>query len=115
MELFIRVFPILQSPARIVSAFSLLLIPVLVLSCRTHKEAIRGTVKGTVYVIGNEPFTSLALEVSAGTVYRLSASLEARQNLLALQGRKVEVLYSKIDTTAEGITISVDEFREISP
>jgi hypothetical protein len=85
------------------------------LTCAGEKEATKGTIQGTIFVIGNEPFTSLAVEVSEGRMYRLSTSTETRQRLLALQGRKVIVEYSKIDTTAEGITLSVDRFKEITP
>lgn len=84
-------------------------------TCAGEKEAAKGTIQGTIYVIGNEPFTSLAVEVSEGRMYRLSTSTETRQRLLALQGRKVMVEYSRIDTTAEGITLSVDKFKEIAP
>jgi hypothetical protein len=84
-------------------------------TCTGHKETIKGTIQGTIYVIGNEPFTSLAVEDPQGKMLRLSASEEVREQLLKLQGRKVEVQYSKIDTTAEGIALSVDKFRELSP
>jgi hypothetical protein len=93
----------------------LLALAVISAKCSGEKEATKGTIQGTIYVIGNEPFTSLAMEVSEGRMYRLSASAETRHRLLALQGRKVMVEYSKIDTTAEGITLSVDKFKEITP
>jgi hypothetical protein len=93
----------------------LLTVAIIGVSCAGEKEATKGTIQGTIYVIGNEPFTSLAVQDSEGRMYRLSTSTETRQRLLALQGRKVIVEYSKIDTTAEGITLSVDKFKEITP
>ena len=76
---------------------------------------MKGTVQGTVYVIGNEPFTSLAVELPDWKMYRLSTTKEIRQQLLAIQGKKVEVQYSKIDSTAEGLTLSVKAIKELSP
>jgi hypothetical protein len=93
----------------------LLTVAIIGVGCTGEKEATKGTVQGTVYVIGNEPFTSIAVEDSQGKMLRLSTSKEVQQQLLGLQGRKVEVHYSRIDTTAEGITLSVDKFKEISP
>jgi hypothetical protein len=93
----------------------LLTVAVICARCSGEKEATKGMIQGTIYVIGNEPFTSLAVEVLEGRMYRLSTSTETRYRLLALQGRKVMVEYSRIDTTAEGITLSVDKFKEITP
>jgi len=84
-------------------------------ACTGERETTKGTITGTIYVIGNEPFTSLAVEDSHGKMLRLSASKEQQQQLKDLQGKKVEVRYSRIDTTAEGITLTVDEVKEISP
>jgi hypothetical protein len=102
----------MSSVAKTVVLLSVVLVGV---NCAGEKETVKGTIQGTIYVVGNEPFTSLAVEDSQGKMLRLSVSKEVRQQLLGLQGRKVEVRYSKIDTTADGITLSVDKFREISP
>jgi len=83
-------------------------------SCAGEKEAIKGTVKGTIYVIGNEPFTSLAVE-SEGKMYRISASKEIQSTLLKLQGKVIEVGYTRIDSVLGGITLTVTSFRQISP
>ncbi len=70
---------------------------------------------GSIYVIGNEPFTSLAIEGPEGKMYRISASKKIEQRLRGLQGKKVEVEYSKLSLSAEGYTIIVDSVREIRP
>jgi uncharacterized protein YcfL len=108
-------FSVWELPLRLV--FIITLLPALLLTngCSSHKETTRGTVQGTVFVVGNEPFTALAVEVSQGKMYRIASSAEIRQHLIALQGKKVEVEYSRIDTTAEGITVQVERFQEVSP
>jgi hypothetical protein len=104
-----------QLPLRVVFIFTIL--PALLLGngCSSHRETIRGTIQGTVFVVGNEPFTTLAVEVSQGRVYRIATSADIQQRLLALQGKKVEVQYSRVDSTAEGITLHVEGFQEVSP
>ena len=51
---------------------ALIMLLSLVAGCAAQKAMIGGTVTGTIYVIGNEPFTSLAIEDSGGKIYRLS-------------------------------------------
>jgi hypothetical protein len=81
--------------------------------CKGAKETTKGTVKGTIYVIGNEPFTTLAVEDSSKTMYRISSSKELREKLQKLQGKVVNVAFSKADTTAEGIVLTVHDYTEI--
>jgi hypothetical protein len=108
-------FPLWKAPLRVL--FILTIFPAIFVTngCSSHKETIRGTIQGTVFVVGNEPFTALAVEVSQGEMYRIATSSDVRQHLLALQGKKVEVQYSRIDTTAEGITLRVERFQEVAP
>jgi uncharacterized protein YcfL len=108
-------FSVWQLPFRVVFIFTIPITLLLTNGCSSHKETIRGTVQGTVFVVGNEPFTTLAVEVSQGKMYRIATSTDVRQHLLALQGKKVEVQYSRIDTLADGITLQVEKFREVSP
>jgi hypothetical protein len=61
--------------------------------------------KGTIYRIGNEPFTSLALEDSAGLMHPIvEDTSEVYRSLERLQGMKVEI---EADT-------SVGEPRQLS-
>jgi uncharacterized protein YcfL len=108
-------FSVWQLPLRLVFIFTLLPALLLASGCSSHKATIRGTIQGTVFVVGNEPFTTLAVEVSQGKMYRIATSADIRQRLLTLQGKKVEVQYSRVDTTAEGITLHVERFQEVSP
>jgi hypothetical protein len=108
-------FSVWELPLRLV--FIIMILPALLLpnGCSSHKETTRGTIQGTVFVVGNEPFTTLAVEVSQGKMYRIASSADIRQHLLALQGKKVELQYSSVDTTAEGIMLQVERFQEVSP
>ena len=102
----------MSSLARMVVLLSVVLVGV---TCAGEIETIKGTLTGTIYVIGNEPFTSLALQDSTGKMYRISTMKDVRDRLLARQGRLVVLEYSKADTTREGITLSVKKFTEITP
>lgn len=71
-----------------------------------------GKIVGTIYVIGNEPFTQVAVEDSTGTLYQIETTKELERQLRALQGRTVELRYSKLTTTATGRTIVVASIHE---
>lgn len=76
--------------------------------------ASSGKVVGTIYIMGNEPFTSVALETPEGKVYRVSTTKELEQRLRGLQGRKVELEFTKIARSPEGQTIVVSVVRDLS-
>ncbi len=101
----------MSSLTRMVVLLSVVLVGV---RCAGEKEAIKGTVMGTIYVIGNEPFTSLAVQDSTGKMYRISTMKDVRERLLARQGKIVVLEYSRVDTTREGLTLSVKKFTEIT-
>jgi hypothetical protein len=67
---------------------------------------------GTVYVVGNEPFTSVAVECSNGTMYRIKTTKELEKRLRGLQGKKVELEYTKLARSHEGQTITVSVVKE---
>ena len=48
-------------------------------------------------MVGNEPFTRLAIRTGDDTVYLIKCSGSVRQILLSNQGRKVELLYIGIE------------------
>lgn len=75
--------------------------------------ASSGKIVGTIYVIGNEPFTSVAIEDAGGKMYRIAASKELEQRLRGLQGKKVEVEYTKLTPSPEGQTITVRVVKEV--
>ena len=72
-----------------------------------------GKLSGTVYVVGNEPFTSMAIECSNGKMYRIKTTKELEKRLRGLQGKKVEVQYTKLVRTADAQTITVSVIKEL--
>lgn len=89
--------------------FRLLMVIVAFAACSSS-----GKIVGTIYVIGNEPFTQVAVEDSTGAVYRIETTDEIERQLRRMQGRKVELQYSKLTTTEIGKTIAVQSMKEVS-
>jgi len=91
--------------------------PVTVLPCLALLAlacaAQRGAIEGSVVVVGNEPFTSVAIQTSEGTVYRVSASRGLERRLRQVQGMKIIAEYTQIDSTAEGLKIVVTKFKTL--
>jgi hypothetical protein len=72
------------------------------------------TVEGSVIVVGNEPFTSVAIQTADGMVYRVSASRDLERRLRQVQGRKIVAEYSQMDSTAEGVKIILTNFKALT-
>ncbi|MGE5499458.1 MAG: hypothetical protein ACM3Q2_15360, partial [Syntrophothermus sp.] len=57
---------------------ALLLVPLILFSsCSSSKDSARGevkTIKGRVFVVGNSPFTHMALQTDSTTVYLLDCN-----------------------------------------
>jgi len=47
-------------------------------------------------VVGNEPFTKLAVRTASGEVYLIKCSNEIKQSLLSNQGKIAELFYDEI-------------------
>jgi hypothetical protein len=75
--------------------------------------AQRGAIEGSVVVVGNEPFTSVAIRTSEGTVYRVSASRALERRLRRAQGMKIIAEYTQIDSTVEGLKMVVTKFKTL--
>jgi starvation-inducible outer membrane lipoprotein len=63
--------------------------------CSSGKQYI----EGTICKIGNEPFTNMAIQVDAYTVYAITADKEILDELEKQQGYKMKIFYSKIDSS----------------
>lgn len=85
-------------------------VALLALAC----AAQRGAIEGSVVVVGNEPFTEVAIQTPGGGVYRVSAPPDLERRLRQVQGMKVLAEYSRIDSTAQGLKIVVTEFKTLS-
>lgn len=51
---------------------------------------------GTLYVVGNEPFTYLALDTKDGTVYKIECADSLKKELWQLQGNTITLHYDGI-------------------
>ncbi len=71
------------------------------------------TATGRVYVIGNEPFTKVALEVSAGTMYVLECAPDMEAMLRRKQGRMVKIHFTKTGRVPEGLSVKVVRTEEV--
>ncbi|MCU0411742.1 MAG: hypothetical protein MUF82_04330 [Bacteroidetes bacterium] len=65
--------------------------------------------KGRVVVIGNEPFTSVAVEALDGTVYRLEADAAVLQKLRSIQGKIIQVV-GRLRTEPQGPAVVVESY-----
>ena len=66
----------------------------------------KGILEGTIYSLGNEPFTKLGIQTSDGTMYILKCTKEIEQALNGKQGQRVKVHYEKTEHLPEGLTLS---------
>ena len=64
---------------------------------------------GQIVVVGNEPFTNVAIQVNPSTNYILDCSGEIRATLLDNQGKWVKIFYNKIDNSNNINTIEVQK------
>jgi hypothetical protein len=78
-------------------------------SCSLSRHSIpeQGVLVGTVYRIGNEPFTKFGLQTPEGTVYILNCSKEIESELIAEQGKSLRVHYTSSNQSPEGHILRV--------
>ncbi len=65
-----------------------------------------GTMRGVVYVVGNEPFTYLALQDSAGAMHRIHGAKELEDVLYQRQGKTVVITVVGTEQQGEGPVIN---------
>jgi len=95
----------------IVRKISLFFIFIVIINCSLFNNTrdIR-TMKGVVFITGNEPFTRLALEDIKGNVYYLQCSEEMEKKLWNVQGQEVLIYYNSINTNRAGTFIKVNKY-----
>jgi len=97
---------------------ALLLLPLLagICSCVHSRESddmtAQRTLKGTIYVIGNEPFTHLALQDSAGRMHRIKGPKAVEDVLYQRQGKPVVLTVVGTAEEAEGPVIQISGMTE---
>ena len=65
---------------------------------------------GTLYIAGNEPFTYLALDTNDRTLYKIECSDSLKKELWQLQGKVIELNYTKIKEFDRMNTVVVDGY-----
>lgn len=81
-------------------------------SMKGEKEEIQ--VAGRIYVMGNEPFTQVAIQLDDGKVYALTG--ENEKQLRALQGKRLSVVGRLSGKTPRGAeAIEVKSFQILEP
>ena len=77
-------------------------------SMKVDKEEIQVT--GRIYVMGNEPFTQVAMELDGGKVYALVG--EHKKKLRSLQGKRLTIKGTLGGQTTRGVeAIEVKSFK----
>ena len=78
-------------------------------ACSPSRETIDppGTITGQVMVVGNEPFTRLALLVSPEKSYLIQCDGVTKKLLMSNQGQIVELVYNKVLETDRGEELNV--------
>jgi len=88
----------------------LVLVTALIVSCAAHPqqtEASKNVLSGTVSVIGNDPFTRVALATSDSTMVVLQCSNSDDKQLRENQGKTARVTYDGAVTTSLGREVHV--------
>ena len=62
---------------------------------------------GKLYVIGNEPFTKLAVEMEGGTMYVLQCDKNVEEMLRKHQGEFAKIHFKRIEAVPEGKGVHV--------
>ena len=70
-----------------------------------------GTLEGTVFAIGNDPFVRFGLQVESGEMYPLKCSRKHEALLSTSQGRRVKITYSGTASAPEGRALVVEEIE----
>jgi hypothetical protein len=72
-------------------------------------RAIQNPVIGIIQVVGNEPFTRLAVNINDKDVYLLECTQEVKTELLKNQQKIYQIIYSEVKESEEGITLVVNK------
>jgi uncharacterized protein YcfL len=87
------------------------LLPLLIISgCSSSKNNVQAmnNLIGEVEIVGNEPFTNLALRVDSAKIYILKCDNKTRDLLEKNQGKMVKIYYKSIDKSQRPNILIVD-------
>lgn len=83
--------------------------------CVTPRPEHETSLSGTVVVVGNEPFTRLAVQGEAGKTLILRCAPEIQKKLVQLQGRRVTLRVLPAGRAPEGEQVEVVRVEETLP
>ena len=94
---------------RAMAFLAICLLPALTLSCASsgNQDADIHTAVGRIEVIGNEPFTKLALATEGGPVFVLLCEKDVEHLLLQHQGQRARIRWTSIQSVPEGKSVRV--------
>jgi hypothetical protein len=87
------------------------LLPLLIISgCSSSKNNVQAmnNLIGEVEIVGNEPFTNLALRVDSAKIYILKCDNKTRDLLEKNQGKMAKIYYKSIDKSQRPNILIVD-------
>jgi hypothetical protein len=93
----------------------LVLVSILIMtvSCRAQREAVAdgGSLTGTLFVTGNEPFTDISIQTVNGRMHVIRRDTSALYSALrGLQGKKVRLQYRLPDVNSDSTMIIVQRY-----
>ncbi|MGK9476561.1 hypothetical protein [Melioribacter sp. OK-6-Me] len=101
---------------RFIAVATLALVVLSLNACCTCKNIPyeSGKIKGSIVIIGNEPFSKLALKTDDDNVYILKCKPDVERELWKKQGNYYQVTFSKTEKGDRAIVLVVDEIVPIN-
>jgi len=92
---------------------SIFLAVLIIESCFSSKAVFNEPqkVEGEIMVVGNEPFTRLAVRTEGGDVFLIGCNDEIKRTLLSNQGKRAELCYDEIEKKTYNKEIHVISFK----
>ncbi|GAB6283690.1 MAG: hypothetical protein STSR0008_24800 [Ignavibacterium sp.] len=85
------------------------------LNCSGSKENMDlQKVEGTIVIVGNEPFTYPAIQISQDMTYIINCDEKDRKNFFENQGKRFVIYYNEIKLGPIGKEIKMVKFEELN-
>ena len=82
---------------------------IFVSGCASSEVAIQDPVVGIIKVVGNDPFTNLAIEINNKVSYILECTEDVKKELLKNQGKVFEIKYNSVKNNEQGVVLVVEK------
>jgi len=95
--------------------FIIILAAFVLVSCSASKQTSteEGTVTGRIFVVGNEPFTNLAIQTNDGKMILLRCDKKISVELSSMQGSLAKIKYNGTEQSPRGSMLKVVEYEII--